>query len=760
MTDREEIELAPTSELAHTDSVGGTIVDHERQMPLTGPQSGDEAIARGSTTCTFFGQLFLSRQPREAFCYAPTAPVYGPNLDRPITYPRVAKSAEGNAVIRSPGTATTFRAPVASCNVRFSVDVITSIEGRGGGFMSTRRNLGLVVSGILILTGCGAAPTKTTAPPTSHISALTVTRQMTPQFSTTSTTPPVLTQVPFIANRHGFALATLGQESAVLHTSDSGQSWQARYLAPTLFGLSMANNQAGWLTTCLQSGCQAATTLEATLNGGHSWNRIYHAPANTTLGTPDFVNATTGWMVESNHSTMKSVLLRSSDGGKTWTPAGSPSSLFPGSLGSALDFITTTTGWFLVGGEPGAGAQTKTLYQTTNGGRSWAKIAQSAILGSPSSGPGSLPIGGYVDRLDFVNSTLGHMALANGLIYRTRDSGTHWAPIWSKMFPPATVTVQSMEFSSSATGYILAQGGGQPGGTLWQTTDGGARWVALYPSTRPNGSVTFTTREVGAGLEMMGTTSTVLTTQNGGATWTVASQPPILLGSLQWGGNRTLWGVSVGVHGAIYRSRDMGRAFQKIALPRSYVAQSVSVAASNELIAVVSSTKNVEVMTRANGHWQALSLPFAPRQATEPAPQNIWAIGTSLKTTLALKNFQKHHNNPKTVKLYDIRHPLTPYLYHTVNGRTWTRYSLPAGSSGNSGFPMGLTFLSGQFGYFWNQGALYVTQNGGMTWTIETVPSSMGIQLVSFTSPADGWLTPGSGTPTYHTTNGGKSWSS
>ncbi len=626
--------------------------------------------------------------------------------------------------------------------------------------MSTRWSLGWVASGVLVLTGCGAVPTKTAASLTSHISALTVTKQMTPPFSTTSTTPPVLIQIPYIANRQGFALATIGQESAVLYTSDGGRSWQARYMAPTILGLSMGNNQVGWLTTCSQSGCQTATTLEATLNGGHTWSRIYQAPANTTLGTPDFVNATTGWMVESNSGTMKSVLLRSSDGGKTWTPAGSTPSLFPGNLGSALDFINATTGWFLVGGEPGAGSQTKTLYHTTNGGRSWTKIAQSAILGSSSSGAGSLPIGGYVDRLDFVNSALGYMALANGFIYRTTDGGAHWAPIWSKMFPPATVTVQSMEFSSSATGYILAQGGGQPGGTLWQTADGGVRWVALYPSTRPNGPVAFTTPEVGAGLEMMGATSTVLTTQNGGATWSVASQPPMLLGSLQWGGNGTLWGVSVGVHGAIYRSRDMGRAFQNVALPRSYVAQSVSVTASNEVIAVVSSTKNVEVMTRANDHWQSISLPFAPLQATEPAPQNIWATGTSLKTTLARKNFQEHHKNPKTIKLYDIRHPLIPYLYHTVNGHTWTRYSLPPVSSENSGFPMGLTFLTGQFGYFWNQGALYVTQNGGKTWTIETVPDSMGIQSVSFISPADGWLTPGSGTPIYHTSNGGKSWSS
>ncbi len=650
--------------------------------------------------------------------------------------------------------------PVISCNGGFPGVVIVDIEGRGGLFMATRGKLGLVASGVLVLAGCGAASAKTASPPTSHVSRLIVAGQMTPQFSTTATTPVSLVQVPFMEQGQGFALATLGQVSAVLHTSDNGASWQARYTAPTILGLAMATSQVGWLTTCAQSGCQMATTLDATLNGGSTWSRIYRAPANTTLGTPDFVNATTGWMVESNSSTMRSILFRSSDGGKTWTPAGPTPPLFPGNLGTALDFTSATTGWLLVGGEPAAGSQTKTLYQTTNGGQSWSKIAESAILGSSSSGSGSLPIGGYVDRLDFVNSTLGYMALANGFIYRTTDGGQHWAPIWSNVFPPATVTVQSMEFSSSGIGYILAQGGGQSGGALWQTTDGGMRWVVRYPPTGPNGPVTFATPEIGAGLEMIGSTSTVLTTQNGGATWSQASQPPMLLGSLQWGGHGTLWGVSVGAHGAIYRSRDMGRTFQKIALHRPYVAQSLSVTASNEVTAVVNSSKAAAVMTRTNGRWQILRLPFAPLQVTEPAPQNIWATGTSLKTTMARKNFQEHHKNPKTIKLYDIHHPLIPYLYHTVNGKTWTRYSLPQSSFNSSGFPQGLTFLSPRFGYFWNQGALYVTQTGGRTWTREAVPGSMGIQSVDFISPTDGWLTPGSGTPIYHTTNGGKSWSS
>lgn len=626
--------------------------------------------------------------------------------------------------------------------------------------MSIRQKLGFVASGVLILTGCGAAPAKTAAPPTNQASRLTVTKQMTPQFSTTSTTPPALIQIPFMAEGKGFALATLGQESAVLHTNDGGKHWQARYVAPTILGLSMGTTQDGWLTTCSQSGCQMATTLDATENGGRTWSRIYHAPANTTLTTPDFVNASTGWMLESSTTTMKSVLLHSSDGGKTWTPGDPIPSLFPGNLGSALDFTNATTGWLLVGGEPGAGSQTKTLYHTTNGGQSWTKIAASALLGSSASGSGSLPIGGYVDRLDFVNSTLGYMALANGLIYRTTDGGQHWTPIWLKAFPATTVTVQSMGFSSSSTGYILAQGGGQSGGTLWQTTDGGIRWVAVYPATGPNGPVTFATPAIGAGLEMIGATTRVLTTQNGGATWNVASRPSMLLGSLQWGGNRTLWAVSVGIHGAIYRSRNMGRSFQKIALPPSYSAQSLSVTANNAITAVVSSPKTVAVMTRTNGRWKTLALPFAPFQATQTTPQNIWAIGTSLKGTRALKNFQDHHKNPKTIKLYEIHHPLIPDLYHTVNGHSWTRYALPPGFPISSGFPEDLTFLSGQFGYFWNQGALVITQNGGKTWTMERIPSNMGVQWVSFISPTDGWLTPGAGSPIYHTVNGGKSWSS
>ncbi|MDA8194645.1 MAG: YCF48-related protein [Thermaerobacter sp.] len=620
--------------------------------------------------------------------------------------------------------------------------------------MLPRQWVGLGFLAVLGSAGCGPGGPNASSPTVSAITRLRVDQQSTPQFNTLPNTPATLSQIQFVSDRVGFAMGSLGQVAAVLQTTNGGRTWQPRHLFPSLLGLTMINAQTGWMTACPQTGCQLATSLARTTDGGRSWTTIFDAPANTSLSPPDFVSATTGWMVESNSQTAQSRLYRTTDGGSTWMPTGAVP-LFPGALGSSVDFLNATTGWLLAGSEPGAGEQMKALYQTTNGGQFWTEIAQSAPLGA-SSAAGSLSVGGYVDVLHFVNSQLGYMALARGAVYRTTDGGLHWNVVWANHFPPDSVMVDSLAFPAAHTGFILTEGGGS---ILWATTDGGRHWSRRYPPATPTGSVSFATP--GLGMGMGGSSSSILITQNGGQTWREAVGPAINIAALQWGEGHTIW--VVGQNGAVYMSSDLGHHFQAISVPGRQRAQSLSMTASGRGVMVTDSPQGTRAWVSNHGgqHWQRLALPFAPRLLTSPAPDDLWAIGMSSTAVGAQHAFDEHHaHDPAAIKRYEAGHPLTPYLYHTVNGQTWLRYQLPSAQRANNGYPLGLNFLNRQFGYLWYQRTIFITQDGGKSWHTETVPPNITIQWVNFVSPTEGWLTPGGQAPLYHTTNGGRTWSS
>ncbi|HET9014182.1 MAG TPA: hypothetical protein VFN57_01205 [Thermomicrobiaceae bacterium] len=157
-------------------------------------------------------------------------------------------------------------------------------------------------------------------------------------------------------------------------------------------------------------------------------------------------------------------IVASHDGGKTWQTLPDPAPTDPW---QALTFRSATEGWLLSGSVPGAGQQIKTLYHTTNGGRTWQRVAGGPFNATPIPGT-ALPTSGYVGPLVFPTPTTGWIASPRGGLLHSSDGGRTWARV--RGVTCGDLTCQSVGFASPTVGWVVSNGG------LWLTTDGGAVW--------------------------------------------------------------------------------------------------------------------------------------------------------------------------------------------------------------------------------------------------------------------------------------------
>jgi photosystem II stability/assembly factor-like uncharacterized protein len=147
----------------------------------------------------------------------------------------------------------------------------------------------------------------------------------------------------------------------------------------------------------------------ATSDGGASWTRQYAGPAD--LDQVDFVDAEHGWAAGGD------TLLRTVNGGATWTPQAEPCQ---GKL-SSVHFVSPAVGYAVAaatvasaGSLPAGGPYTLSLggslVRTTNGGATWSPVA--ATPANPQSAC-------------FANADDGYLGTP-ARIWRTSDGGRHW----------------------------------------------------------------------------------------------------------------------------------------------------------------------------------------------------------------------------------------------------------------------------------------------------------------------------------------------
>lgn len=157
-----------------------------------------------------------------------------------------------------------------------------------------------------------------------------------------------LNSVGFCGEKTGWAAGDL-----ILHTVDSGQTWQTQSDAPggeRVFSLACSSPERAWAVG--PDGLLLRTT-----DGGNTWTR-------QELGTKDTLMrvrfyGSQGWIVGGAYG--KSIVFRTNDGGETWQPQ-----QLPVTKAQLFDiFFSGTHGW--IAGEAG------TILHSADNGQTWVQ---------------------------------------------------------------------------------------------------------------------------------------------------------------------------------------------------------------------------------------------------------------------------------------------------------------------------------------------------------------------------------------------------
>ncbi len=215
--------------------------------------------------------------------------------------------------------------------------------------------------------------------------------------------------------------------------------------------------------------CWSDALLWRTADGGVSWKKL-GTPSLESVGKTGDIHwvsvklagptEITGLMALNQESGSKHMLLRSQDGGSTWTDS------TPGELGVPTRLIVRKTRWWILadGG--------KSAFVSRNGGQEWEKVGWGSADRS-------------VRDLAFPSAQLGFAVggtSTGARVWKTEDGGKNWRDAAAIK---ETGNLLHCAFPSEKQGWMAGENG-----QLWRTLDGSATWEKCDAPFQSNQQIT------------------------------------------------------------------------------------------------------------------------------------------------------------------------------------------------------------------------------------------------------------------------------
>lgn len=300
--------------------------------------------------------------------------------------------------------------------------------------------------------------------------------------------------------------------------------------------ITLIDSRTGWALT--KNG-----QVLRTVDGGATWAdvSIFQAPlpvqAPPTID-PCFLDEQTAFVATNagtaNHPQI--VVYHTSDKGSTWDSTNILTKLDweKGDIGGVkISFADVSTGYLMITGTPGAGQMAKSLYRTTDGGKTFSFIRD--ITGMTDAAGTMNGVAGYPTGMTFSTSETGFVTCSYSaytfvLMFKTTDGGTTWK-LWSLPVPAAYKSLPPSNdyyadayppvfFGEQKKNGVVMLDFVQDGNHVMQsyrTTDGGGTWTLGPASNNPDvRTYSFIDATTGWGLDENGK---IFTTADSGATW-------------------------------------------------------------------------------------------------------------------------------------------------------------------------------------------------------------------------------------------------
>ncbi len=287
----------------------------------------------------------------------------------------------------------------------------------------------------------------------------------------------------------------------------------------------MTSPATGWTLRWIKWGVNGSELVRTT-DGGRTWTDVTPPAAAALLSLPDALapvllarDGEHAWLAlccagqTGTSAGMVTEVFSTSDGGRTWTESELRGPAYGGPAyggPASLSFTGPDDGWLLFTMDPAEPARFRQLYRTDDGGRHWTLLAA------------DVPASCDDPSLTVATTSAAWIACdPPGPLLVSRDGGTHWAP------QPLPRSARGVPRFTGQTGFMTA--GPASGLYLLVTHDLGRTWrraplpsgIGSFPDVR------FLSASDGIVMPNVSPGSpvpVVYLTVNGGRTWTAAPQ--------------------------------------------------------------------------------------------------------------------------------------------------------------------------------------------------------------------------------------------
>lgn len=496
-----------------------------------------------------------------------------------------------------------------------------------------------------------------------------------------------LTEIETTAGR-AYAAGTAG---ALMRSDDGGATWQG-----IRSGLPSALSDVKTLRTItpdsivFASGCG----LRRSDDGGATVRRLpwtsndVNCPS--TISSLSFPSGNVGYLLLGSGEVMQT-----QDGGDSWRRmTAAPGSPFnDSSIPSDIWFSSPTKGVISIGGQ---------IFYSSDSGSSWTPVQGVD--------------GGGRAHFEFLSATTGY-AVGNGTsLYKTTDSGEHWAVVPSDG-KINTISVASLSCADENNCLATAA----TGAAIMRTVDGGANWTALTASSRPIYAVGYTsaTHAVAVGAD-----GASVMTNDGGVNWSSLNSE--VIGQFnQAHVDSASSAVLFGADTDIARTTNSGASWQSITTFANGSIRDATFPTATR--GFVLDTRNALTRTDNGGvNWKVLDLGGA-------SPASIFAVNADTLLLIGDRGVRRSTNAGLSFK--------------KVGGSKFSKLKL-FGADAADGSVVA-----------YGAKAIVLSKDGGKSWKKVSLTKRLrGLQRVDFADNKNGWAVDGRG-ELWATTKGGGKWS-